>query len=60
VPLCRFHHLLLHNNHWEIQRIRGEEGFWLIPPPEIDPRRRPTRLHSKSPLLRQRERQRAG
>jgi hypothetical protein len=30
VLLCRHHHLLLHNNHWEIER-RGDE-LWLIPP----------------------------
>ena len=30
VLLCRHHHLLLHNNHWEIER-RADE-LWLIPP----------------------------
>lgn len=30
VLLCRHHHLLLHNNHWEIERRPG--GLWLIPP----------------------------
>jgi len=30
VLLCRHHHLLVHNNHWEIER-RGSD-YWLIPP----------------------------
>lgn len=35
VLLCRFHHLQLHNNHWEIERRENE--FWLIPPSATDP-----------------------
>jgi len=36
VLLCRHHHLLVHNNHWEIER-RGTH-LWLIPPePGRDP-----------------------
>lgn len=49
VLLCRFHHLQLHNNHWEIQR-RGAE-FWLIPPPTVDPDQVPVKLTSKNPLM---------
>ncbi|MDP9027636.1 MAG: 13E12 repeat family protein [Actinomycetota bacterium] len=32
--LCKHHHLLLHDHHWEIER-RGPGGteFWLVPPP---------------------------
>ena len=30
VLLCRHHHLLVHNNHWEVER-RGTQ-LWLIPP----------------------------
>jgi hypothetical protein len=32
--LCKHHHLLLHDHHWEIER-RGETRaeYWLIPPP---------------------------
>lgn len=56
VLLCRFHHMLLHNNHWEIER-RGS-GYWLIPPPDIDPERRPRRLRSKSAALRDLQRER--
>jgi hypothetical protein len=60
VLLCRFHHMLLHNNHWELRRLPGEAGFWLIPPPTVDPDQQPIRLRSKSPLIRQVQRQRAG
>lgn len=49
VLLCRFHHMLLHNNHWEIRRSGAQ--YWLIPPPDIDPERRAIRLRSKSPAL---------
>lgn len=49
VLLCRFHHLQLHNNHWEIQR-RGSE-FWLIPPPAIDAGQVPIQLQTKSTLI---------
>lgn len=34
ILLCRFHHLTLHNNHWEIRQKDGE--FWLVPPPKVD------------------------
>ncbi|HEU4848818.1 MAG TPA: DUF222 domain-containing protein [Terrimesophilobacter sp.] len=50
VLLCRHHHLLLHNNHWEI--IRKGNTYWLVPPPDIDPAQRPRPLRSKSAALR--------
>jgi hypothetical protein len=57
VLLCRHHHLLLHNNHWEIER-RGN-AYWLIPPADVDPARNPRPLSSKSAAVRDllRERQ---
>ncbi|MEO6942214.1 MAG: DUF222 domain-containing protein [Terrimesophilobacter sp.] len=58
VLLCRHHHLLLHNNHWEIQR-KGN-AYWLIPPPDIDPARKPRQLTSKSAALRDLQRERLG
>lgn len=62
--------MLLHNNHWEIQRLPDAagryrrpdgraEGFWLIPPTAVDPEQHPVPLHSKSLLIRQLQRQHA-
>jgi hypothetical protein len=50
VPLCRYHHLLVHNNGWEI--VPDAEGLRLIPPREIDPERRRRFMPSKSAALR--------
>jgi hypothetical protein len=50
ILLCRHHHLLLHDNHWEITK-RGAE-YWLIPPPKIDPDQTARPMPSKSPALR--------
>ncbi len=58
VLLCRHHHLLLHNNHWEIERRRGE--YWLVPPPDVDARRQPIAMPSTSGALRDLLRSRAG
>jgi hypothetical protein len=58
VLLCRYHHLLLHNNHWRIRRTNTD--YWLIPPLGQDPDQAPIPLPSKSAalkdLLRERER----
>jgi hypothetical protein len=54
ILLCRHHHLLLHNNGWEIQRRRGALGldeYWLIPPASVDRARTPRRLRSKSRVI---------
>ena len=50
VCLCRFHHLNLHNNGWQI--IREGSNYWLIPPARLDPDQTPIPLHSKSLLMR--------
>lgn len=55
VLLCRHHHLLLHNNHWEI--VCEGNIYWLIPPPDIDPSQKPRQLLSKSAALRDLERE---
>jgi hypothetical protein len=55
--LCRHHHMLLHNNHWEI--IRKGVRFWLIPPPDIDPAQTPRPLESKSAILKDLQREAA-
>jgi hypothetical protein len=50
VLLCKHHHLLLHNNGWEISRdALGER--WLIPPAEVDPSRTPRPMKTKSPIM---------
>jgi hypothetical protein len=50
ILLCRHHHLLLHNNHWEITRQAGD--YWLVPPPDLDPGQVPILMPSKSAALR--------
>ncbi|MDP3209528.1 MAG: DUF222 domain-containing protein, partial [Rhodoglobus sp.] len=50
VLLCRHHHLLTHNNHWEIER--HGTAYWLIPPPDIDPHQKRIPLPTKSAALR--------
>jgi hypothetical protein len=51
ILLCRADHLRLHNEHWRI--TRDDAGrYWLTPPPELDPERRPILLRSKSEILR--------
>ncbi|HEY5223372.1 MAG TPA: HNH endonuclease signature motif containing protein [Microbacteriaceae bacterium] len=44
ILLCRFHHMLLHNQHWKIRR----EGsvYWLVAP--VGDTRAPIRLHRKA------------
>lgn len=50
ILLCRHHHLLLHNNHWEIARDGGR--YWLIPPRDIDAEQKPVPMPSHSPAMR--------
>lgn len=45
ILLCRFHHLLLHNQGWRI--ARGRDGMFLLHPPDGGP---PLPMRSKSPL----------
>jgi len=45
VLLCRHHHMLVHNNHWEIAWER--EKYWFIPPIDIDPSQRPVAAQSR-------------
>lgn len=58
VLLCRYHHMLLHNNHWEI--VRRGSTYWLVPPPDVDPGQSPRQLVSKSAALRDLQRERRG
>jgi hypothetical protein len=49
ILLCRYHHLLLHDNHWDITRTGSQ--YWLLPPVGEDPRRTPLPMPSKSEAL---------
>ncbi|MHA6668334.1 HNH endonuclease signature motif containing protein [Homoserinimonas sp. A447] len=49
ILLCRHHHLLLHDNHWEIYREGG--NYWLTPPRTIDPAQAPRPMPHKSAAL---------
>lgn len=50
ILLCKFHHLLLHNNGWQIVRVGSE--YYLIPPRDIDPAQTPRFMPSKSAIRR--------
>jgi len=50
ILLCKFHHLLCHNNGWEIERVGTE--YFLIPPRSVDPEQRWRPMPSKSPAMR--------
>jgi hypothetical protein len=43
ILLCKHHHLLRHNNGWEIGRDDNGD-YWLIPPADIDPTQTPVLL----------------
>ncbi len=48
--LCRHHHMLVHNNGWDI--IRDNRGTRFIPPARVDPKRKPIPTPTKSAALR--------
>lgn len=54
ILLCRLHHLLIHDNHWNIRRDRGH--YWLTAPPDIDQTQTPREMPSKQPLIRELQR----
>ena len=51
ILLCRHHHLLAHNNGWEIARRPG--GFVLVPPASVDPDQRGVPMPTKSRVVEQ-------
>jgi Domain of unknown function (DUF222) len=51
VLLCRAHHMLVHDNHWEV--IRERARYWLKPPRSEDPSQSLRPMRSKSPLMHQ-------
>jgi len=59
ILLCKHHHLLFHNNGWEI--VRDDDArYWLIPPPQLDPAQTPIELLSKSAAMRDLARESSG
>jgi hypothetical protein len=50
ILLCKFHHLLIHNNGWEIYRVGTD--YYLVPPKDVDPQQRPRPMPSKSAAMR--------
>ena len=55
ILLCKFHHLLVHNNGWEIYRVGTD--YFLVPPKDVDPKQRPRPMPSKSAARRDIERE---
>lgn len=51
VLLCRYHHLLVHNNGWRV--TREEADYFLVPPPTLDPAQTPIQAPSQSVLMRE-------
>jgi hypothetical protein len=51
VLLCRHHHLLVHNNGWEIRRDNNDT-YWLTAPRDAGHGPEPIPLVSKSPVIR--------
>ncbi|WP_309714247.1 DUF222 domain-containing protein [Pseudolysinimonas sp.] len=49
VLLCRHHHMLIHDNHWTIERD-PVHGFIAIPPRTVDPGQRPIPMPARSPV----------
>ncbi|GHF06530.1 HNH endonuclease signature motif containing protein [Pseudolysinimonas yzui] len=47
--LCRHHHMLVHDNHWVIDRD-PVHGFVAIPPRSVDPAQRPIPMPARSPV----------
>jgi hypothetical protein len=47
ILLCKHHHRLFHNNGWEITRD-ADNKYWVIPPPDVDPKQVPRLLETKS------------
>jgi hypothetical protein len=73
ILLCKHHHLLLHNNGWQIEKRSGLSGFgesgfgesgfdeyWLTPPAIVDPDREAIPMPSKSVAGKHVHRDRAG
>ncbi|MBI5160060.1 MAG: DUF222 domain-containing protein [Micrococcales bacterium] len=51
ILLCRFDHLLVHNNGWQIEKDASGE-VWFVPPADVDPLRRRLAAHPPNPVHR--------
>jgi hypothetical protein len=51
IPLCRHHHMMIHNNGWNIVRRGAASGaeYWLNPPPDDPLNPDPLRLRPQNP-----------
>jgi hypothetical protein len=49
ILLCRFHHMMIHNNGWRI--IRDGTDYFLVPPPNEDSTQQPIPMPTKSRIL---------
>ena len=50
ILMCKHHHLLMHNNRWKV--IRQGADYFVVPPPDLDPRQVPIPAPSKSVIMR--------
>jgi len=48
ILLCRHHHLLLHEQGWQITRAGRSPDYELVPPASVDPRRQPRHMPRRS------------
>ena len=46
ISLCRHHHMLVHNNGWQVTRTGAD--YFVTPPPAVDPRQHPIAAPTKS------------
>ncbi|PRY67473.1 HNH endonuclease [Glaciihabitans tibetensis] len=51
ILMCKYHHLQLHNQGWEIHRDRAT--YWLVPPTSVDPKQTPRQMASRSEAMKQ-------
>jgi len=50
VCLCRYHHMMVHNNKWRITRQGA--SYFVIPPPSVDPDQTPRPVPKSAPVRR--------
>jgi hypothetical protein len=49
ILLCRYHHMLIHNNGWHIHQADGT--YWLTKPKSLDPDQVPIEMPSNNPII---------